>query len=214
MRKGICIGALAVVVLAAIAWRLTLTPEYLCLTGDAKTKRDVILFLKHKAPWRARRLLAGLVHDPDLKVRISAIACIRVLDLKELSPIVSALARRDDQVLVRAQAIESLAVLDPADAAPVVLAGLDDTEPNIRIGSLLAVKRGVEAPREKLIAMLKDGDSRVREAALEVAVHLRLEEAVPILKEDMETQELFDVVQALEALQKLTGASPVLEKGD
>jgi HEAT repeat protein len=212
MRKRLWLAALGAALAAAALWKVTLTPEYLCATGDSNAKYNVIVSLKRKARWRARLILRRLVRDPDCGIRVASLACIGMLDLKGLAPAVRGVIEEDEDVLVRAQAIEVLAKIDPSAATPIVRKGLGDPRPDIRIGSLLAVGQGVEVPPDRLLSMLKEEDSRVREAALDVVSRLRLREAVPILAEDLEKRELFDLGQIHDALQRITGVNRGISK--
>jgi len=193
-------------VIAAL-WKISLTPEYLCATGDSRTRHEIIISLPHKARWRARLMLRRLIHDRDCEVRVAALACVRMMDLKELAPDVSVIIREDREAIVSAQAIEVLAKIDPDAAAPVVLESLKDPRPDIRIGSLLAAGRGMSVPEPDLLATLTDGDSRVREAALKTVAKLRVMNAVPVLAGDLENQQLFELSQTHDALQRITGVN-------
>lgn len=188
-------------------WKISLTPEYRCATGDSRTRHEIIISLPRKARWRARLMLGRLMHDRDCEVRVAALACVRMMDLKELAPDVSGVIREDPEAIVSAQAIEVLAKIDPASAAPVVLEGLKDARPDIRMGSLLAARHGLSVPEADLLATLTDGDSRVREAALETVTKLRVMNAVPVLAGDLEKQQLFELSQTHDALQKITGVN-------
>jgi HEAT repeat protein len=212
MRRGVWIAALGAVLAAAAAWKVALTPEYLCVTGNGRTKHEVIISLKSKARWRARVILRRLVRDPDPGVRMTSLACMRMLDLKKLAPAAARAARGDEDALVRAQAMEVLAELDAAAAAPLALKGLQDPDPDIRIGALLAAGRGAELPAPCLLATLRDEESRVREAALDTVTRLRIVEAVPTLANDLRKQELFELSQTHDALQKITGVNKGIEK--
>ena len=152
-------------------------------------------------------MLRQLIRDRDCEVRVAALACVRIMELKELAPDVADVIREDGEVIVSAQAIEVLAMIDPETAAPVVDEGLEDPRPDIRIGSLLAVGRGIRVPEPDLLAPLRDGDSRVREAALETVAKLRVMKAVPVLAADLETQKLFELSQTHDALQEITGVN-------
>lgn len=214
MRTKIIIITGSSILISVFFWRIRLTPEYLCFVGDSRVKCRVIEYLDRKAEWRARRLLAGLLQDENPNVRRTAVACAGAMDLKVLLSSVEQLAWEDEDVLARAQAIEVLAMLDSRKASSVVLAGLSDPEPDIRVGSLLAVSRGVDVSSSVLLFMLKDSDSRVRDAALNAVVDRRIVGAVPILAEDFDTQELFDLGQTLEALQRITGVNKGISKDE
>lgn len=217
MRRKIEIAAAAAVLLSALCWKIGQTPEYVSYAGDSRSKCAVIVSLRHNSPWRAKRIVASLLKDHDAEVRRTAVACVGELGFRDLAPAVFDVLRSDRDVLVRAQALGALAKLGAEGVAvegvgAEVLSGLADAEPDIRIASLQAAGRGVPVPDDRLLAALKDPDSRVREAALAAVSRLKLLRAVPILAEDLETERLFELSQTHEALQKITGANVGIEK--
>ncbi len=197
-------AAFAALIGGVSIWRVPMTPEYLCLTGDADTKLQVIGYLDRKERWRARRLLRGLLRDEDAEVRRNAAICVARMELTGLSDRIEAMAQEDGDLMVRAQAIESLATLAPERATPLVERALAAEEREMRIAGVIAAGARLPVPEATWLRLLHDPAPTVREAALHAAADRRLTAAVPVLARDLESQDLFELSQTHEALIRIT----------
>ena len=130
--------------------------------------------------------LAGRLKDPGAKVRAAAALALGTLGAQGLSW-ADALAalKADGDKDVRAAALGALGGLGEARLLPLLLAGLDDSEPAVRLAAASAVMGFGPAARSTVPALLarpKDADSGVRATLLSTLAALGDPAAVPALR--------------------------------
>lgn len=130
--------------------------------------------------------LAGRLKDPGAKVRAAAAMALGTLGAQGLrwADALAALQADGDKD-VRAAALGALGGLGEVRALPLLLAGLDDPDPAVRVAAASAIMGFGPAARSTVPALLarpKDADSGVRATLLSTLAALGDPAAVPALR--------------------------------
>jgi HEAT repeat protein len=204
--------------------RVTIAPLYHCrqIVGTIITlvtvptpmeiRGAIALHFPAASPPCLPTALAAHLPQIDWQQRSDAIAPLIHSDQADLTTQLVDLMRREHHNPNLLNTILQTLVASEVDPLPALLAGLEDTDPAVRMYSVLALgERGDGRAIAPVIARLKDDDVNVCYHAIEALGHLQAVEAMPALMALATADNFFlafPALQTLITLCKLAGHTP------
>jgi putative heme-binding domain-containing protein len=104
---------------------------------------------------RATGVLANLLNDKDLTVRMSAVKAVSKLDIRQAGPALLGLLKNDLRPEVRVEALRALAFMKDEQIQQAIQSGLADKDKMVRIAGIDLIGT-MDIPKDLMVNLLSD----------------------------------------------------------